>query len=113
VAPVVVYASTLAIGLGLVFFLGTRRTLVTVRGHSMFPTLRDGQIVVSRRRLGAACRIGDIIVFRTPQFVLARGIHSDLLFRIERVVAVAGDPLPVWLQELTRGIRKGLFHLGT
>src|SRR6185437_14520574 len=39
-------------------------TVVTVRGHSMNPTLLDGQRVLAIRR--PRYRVGDVVVFRTP-----------------------------------------------
>jgi signal peptidase I len=73
-------------GLGLV-----RRycTVVTVRGHSMNPTLVNGQrVIVIRRPL---YRVGDVVVFRTPG---AAGTPGDPDHRIKRVIAVGGAPRP-------------------
>ncbi|MEO3802918.1 S26 family signal peptidase [Nonomuraea sp. B1E8] len=61
---------------------------VTVRGHSMAPTLRNGQRLLARR-LRRDPRRDDIIVFRVAD--------DQLPHRIKRVSAIAGDPLPDWL----------------
>ncbi|SHF93148.1 signal peptidase I [Streptoalloteichus hindustanus] len=68
---------------------------VTVRGHSMSPTLHDGQRLVARR-LRRHPRRGDVIVFRVPD--------DELPHRIKRVAAVAGDPLPDWLAPALPGL---------
>ncbi len=71
--------------------LAVRRTwlVVTVRGTSMMPTLRDGQRLIARR--GHRYINGDIIVFRI-------GPPGAAELRIKRVVAVGGDPIPVRLR---------------
>lgn len=64
-------------------------TMVTVRGHSMNPTLTDGQRVVAVRR--SRYRTGDVIVFWTPG---GAGTPDDPDYRIKRVIATAGEPRP-------------------
>jgi signal peptidase I len=69
----------------------TRRwlTVATVHGASMKPTLTDGQRVLARRC--RRYRVDDIIVFRAPQRIAATG---DPTYRVKRIAAIAGDPLP-------------------
>ena len=71
-----------------------RWVIVTVRGHSMEPTLHDGERLVARRsqpaRRGtraAMPAIGDLVVF----------LPDALGYRVKRVVGVAGDVVPPWL----------------
>jgi signal peptidase I len=64
-------------------------TVVTVRGHSMSPTLTDGQRVLAIRR--RRYRAGDVIVFWTPG---GSGTPGDPDYRIKRVVATGGEPRP-------------------
>jgi signal peptidase I len=75
----------------------TRRSwlVVTVRGTSMIPTLRDGQRLIARR--GAGYATGDIVVFRIAEHCTPDGAGVPLL-RIKRVAAVGGEPVPRWLQ---------------
>ena len=64
-------------------------TMVTVRGHSMSPTLLDGQRVLAIRR--RRYRTGDVIVFWTPD---GSGTPDDPDYRIKRVIATGGEPRP-------------------
>jgi signal peptidase I len=64
-------------------------TMVTVRGHSMRPTLADGQRVLAVRH--SRYRTGDVIVFWTPD---ASGTAGDPDYRIKRVIATAGESRP-------------------
>jgi signal peptidase I len=80
-----------AAGLSVAGLLLARRwcTVVTVRGHSMNPTLADGQRVLALRR--PRYRTGDVIVFWTPD---GSGTPGDPDYRIKRVVATGGQPRP-------------------
>ncbi|HEX8768542.1 MAG TPA: S26 family signal peptidase [Jatrophihabitans sp.] len=64
-------------------------TVVTVRGHSMNPTLTDGQRVLAIRH--RRYRTGDVIVFWTPG---GSGTPGDPDYRIKRVVGTGGEPRP-------------------
>ena len=65
-----------------------RWMVVTVRGHSMTPTLHSGErLLVRRWPRGGIPGVGDVIVFLPDE----RGP------RIKRVAAIAGDPVPAWL----------------
>lgn len=64
-------------------------TVATVRGHSMNPTLLDGQRVLAVRR--ARYRTGEVIVFWTPD---GSGVPGDPDYRVKRVVATGGEPRP-------------------
>ncbi|MGI8667364.1 MAG: S26 family signal peptidase [Jatrophihabitans sp.] len=80
-----------AVGLLLAALLLARRccTMVTVRGHSMNPTLSDGQRVLAIRH--PHYRAGQIIVFHTPG---GTGTPGDPDYRVKRVIAVGGEPRP-------------------
>ena len=71
-----------------------RRSLLamTVRGHSMMPTYRDGErlLIMRRRSYGA----GDVIMFRAPGHLCL-----DVEWLVKRAVAVAGDPVPADLAD--------------
>ena len=84
----------LAASLGGTALLLARRwcTMVTVRGHSMSPTLVDGQRVVAIRR--SRYRTGDVVVFWTPD---GSGTPGDPDYRVKRVIATGGDPRPALL----------------
>jgi signal peptidase I len=66
-----------------------RCTVVTVRGHSMNPTLADGQRVLAVRR--PRYRTGDIVVFRVSG---AAGTRGDPHHRVKRVIATGGAARP-------------------
>lgn len=78
-------------GLAVTALLLARRwcTIATVRGHSMNPTLLDGQRVLAVRR--ARYRTGEVIVFWTPD---GSGDPGDPDHRVKRVVATGGEPRP-------------------
>jgi signal peptidase I len=69
-------------------------TLVHVVGQSMMPTYRDGERVLARRLPGEQARSRDIVAFVPPR---GNDHFADLVYRIKRVVAVAGEPSPPWL----------------
>lgn len=64
-------------------------SVVTVRGHSMNPTLFDGQRVFAMRR--QRYRVGDVVVFRIDG---AAGTPGDPAHRVKRVIAIGGAPRP-------------------
>ncbi|HEU5268903.1 MAG TPA: S26 family signal peptidase [Jatrophihabitans sp.] len=80
-----------AAGLAAAGLLLARRycTVVTVRGHSMNPTLVDGQRVFAVRR--TRYRAGDIVVFRVAG---GAGTPGDPHHRVKRVIATGGMPRP-------------------
>ena len=88
---VVVVTAAVLVAAGLVA-ARRRWTVALVRGGSMSPTFADGERVLAERR--RAYRVGEVVVFR-PR--LAYRHPGDPRWRIKRVAAVAGDPLPDWL----------------
>jgi signal peptidase I len=74
----------------LLVLLRRRYVVARVWGHSMSPTFHDGERVVATRR--PHYRVGDVIVFRP------RSAATDVAWRIKRIAAVAGDPVPAWLE---------------
>jgi signal peptidase I len=83
-----------------------RYVVVTVAGHSMMPTLRDGQRLIARRtRRSERLARGQIIVFVPPVLPvpIAERFTSDVVYRVKRIVAIAGDPAPPWLPALVGG----------
>ena len=86
-----------AIALALTVIRG-RLTLIVVRGHSMAPTLIDGQRLLVVRR--GSYRAGDVIMFGVPADLMA-----DVGWLVKRVAAVAGDPVPAdFVQHLGAGL---------
>jgi signal peptidase I len=71
-----------------------RLLLVTVRGHSMVPTLVDRQRLLVRRTRRAPRR-GEVVVFTLRRPGPSRPRDPGCL--VKRVVAVPGDPLPPWV----------------
>ena len=87
-----------------------RFVVVTVRGASMAPTLRDGDRVTVRRTPGARVRRGQIVVlehpdrddgYRAPARLDARERRT---WMIKRCTATAGDPVPAGLPERCRTV---------
>jgi signal peptidase I len=76
--------------------LRRRYVVARVWGHSMSPTFHDGERVVATRR--RHYRVGDVIVFRPRSGKAPDVTASDVVWRIKRIVAVAGDPVPAWLE---------------
>ena len=66
----------------------------------MTPTLNDGDRVIVRRRRNRTCSKGDVIVFRTPKTVMVDEEASlSPPWRVKRVLAIGGDPVPDWMRE--------------
>lgn len=83
-----------ALGVGIALLWGRRRfLLVTVVGHSMAPTYRDGQRLLLRRGRYA---VGDVVMFAAPD---SAGFDVDWL--VKRAVALSGDPVPPDIATLT------------
>jgi signal peptidase I len=89
-----------------------RWLVVTVRGRSMMPTLQDGERVLARRVSEDAIRRGTVVVFR-PHYLEPRG-DSPMVpnWRVKRVAAIAGDPVPPWLIDSAAGSRGVLVPAG-
>ena len=97
-------ASAAVAGALFALLIAVRRTwvLVTVAGHSMTPTFRDGERLLARRlprhasaRASTIAR-GDVVVFRLSAIWIAEHDAADLPYRVKRVAAIAGDALPPW-----------------
>jgi len=84
------FAVVVAVVLVVLVVLRRRYVVARVWGHSMSPTFHDGERVVATRR--RHYRVGDVIVFRP------RAAATDVAWRIKRIAAVAGDPVPAWLE---------------
>ncbi|MFI7672209.1 signal peptidase I [Actinophytocola sp. NPDC049390] len=82
--------------------LGRWLTWVTVRGHSMSPTLHDRQRLLVRK-LRRPPRRGDVVVFAVPDTGSDAG---DPPYRVKRVAAVGGDPVPDWLAGTMPGVAR-------
>ncbi|MBN9685363.1 MULTISPECIES: S26 family signal peptidase [unclassified Corallococcus] len=90
-------AGLLVAGAALTAWARRRWLVITVRGNSMSPTLRDGQQLLARRRAGdGGYARSDVIVFMQPAERLAVMNAEDPPYLIKRVAAVAGDPVPDW-----------------
>jgi len=83
-----------------VTLLGRWLTMVTVRGHSMSPTLHDQQRLLVRRPRRPPRR-GDVVVFTVPGTLAD---ETDPPYRVKRVAAIGGDLVPGWLAETMPGI---------
>jgi signal peptidase I len=83
-------AAAAVLALAVVAMVRRRFTTATVRGTSMTPTFADGARVLAVRRRDY--RPGEVIVFR-----VGRTDGHDLAWRIKRIAAVPGDPVPAWL----------------
>ena len=98
-------AAMFATGVGAALAVDRARrsySIVVVWGNSMAPTFRDGDRVLARRRLRALQR-GDIVVFTVngKDYVEPlRALYPAL--RVKRVVALEGEPAPLWLQKRLR-----------
>ena len=86
-----VVASTTAATAAAIGWLRRRYLIVAVRGDSMLPTLREGDVLLARRRRPGDVRVGDIAVASWPVPVPAEESPPRM---VKRIVAVAGDPVP-------------------
>ncbi|WNG35526.1 S26 family signal peptidase [Archangium minus] len=94
----------LVAGAALVRWARSRWIVVTVQGYSMEPTLRDGQRLIARRLSGSGAGApgyvrSDIVVFLLPRSQIEAMDSAELPYRIKRVAAVPGDPVPDWALE--------------
>ena len=90
-------AGVLLAGGALLLWARHRWLVVTVAGNSMEPTLRDGQRLIARRLRGqTGYARSDIVVFLLPAWQLQELESEELAYRVKRVAAVAGDPVPDW-----------------
>lgn len=106
----VVAATVVGLGAGGAFLLAAY-VVVTIRGRSMEPVLRDGDRVLVRRRHARRLTGGDVIVLRAPAVQVpssgsARhepvgGLH------VKRVAALPGDPMPRWVRADTAYVPDG------
>jgi signal peptidase I len=100
VAAAVAALAALAVSAAIAWLAHRRWLVVVVHGGSMAPTLREGQQLLARR--GRGYLRGDLVVFRAPRPAGdldggPDGAPDDPPYRIKRVAAVAGDPVPPWL----------------
>lgn len=87
---------------GAVYYARRKLILVAVRGDSMAPTLWNGDRVLARRTRTVGR--GDVIVFRVEASdYLYPEVAERAPYRVKRVVALQGDPVPRWLPEPLRG----------
>ncbi|MGP4100133.1 S26 family signal peptidase [Nonomuraea sp. KM90] len=71
--------------------------LVTVAGHSMEPTLRDGDRVLVRRRKVTQLKLADIVVLDPPGTVVEAGAvqrSPSAGLQVKRLVGLPGQPVP-------------------
>lgn len=81
-----------------------RWLVVRVRGNSMLPTLRGGDLLVARRSPPGSVGSGDIVVCRWPDASTMQVMTVDgqpvanpatpTTLLVKRVAAVAGEPVP-------------------
>ncbi|MGL5857958.1 MAG: S26 family signal peptidase [Angustibacter sp.] len=88
-----------ALGAG-VAALRRRWTVVCVVGGSMLPALREGDVLLARRRRPHGARVGDIVVFEPPSTdgrpsgPPAHGPGGRRTWMVKRVAALPGEPVP-------------------
>jgi signal peptidase I len=85
--PVLAAASLTAVLVSAALYLRRRLVVVTVRGASMLPSLRDGDRVLVRRCGPARLRRDAIVVAAQPRAPVT-------VWTIKRVVALPGDAVP-------------------
>jgi signal peptidase I len=98
-------AAAAAAVLAAVAAIRRRLVLATVVGESMAPTLRDGDRVLVVRRPGDRLRRGDVVLLRAPDRAGGQGRaprEPDSGWRIKRIVAGPGDPVPDALRDRVR-----------
>ncbi|MER5851141.1 S26 family signal peptidase [Streptomyces sp. NPDC002012] len=97
-APVLLALSGLLVLVAALLLARGRLVAVTVRGHSMSPTLMPGdRILMLRGRRRAATGRVAVVVAPHPE----HGWHSPTgttpdSWYVKRIVAVAGEPVPHW-----------------
>ena len=92
--PVAILAAILATGL---VVLRRRFSVFRVRGDSMQPTFRPGELLLVRNRPGGRIRVGAVVVFRPPASVTSEPGDfpaADDRRLIKRISALPGDPVP-------------------
>ena len=79
-------AATIAVTAAALAWGRRRYLLVTVVGHSMAPTYRDGQRLLVRR---GRYTVGDVVMFRAPD-----SMRFSISWLVKRAAALPGDPVP-------------------
>lgn len=103
--------AVLTVVLAFAFYIRRRFVIVTVTGTSMTPTLQPGDRLVVCRRSIAELEIGDIVVLRPPRPPYASlptspaSRRSSSGWKVKRVVALPGDPVPQEAYAATGGLR--------
>lgn len=94
IASAAALAFALALGALRLFWVRRNLVLVTVEGHSMTPTLTDGDRVLVRRRELRHVRTGDIVVLRAPTTGPYAALPLGPQWNVKRVAALPGEPVP-------------------
>lgn len=89
--------------IGTVLVVNTHIKIVVINGSSMFPTLRNGEIVLVKSNEDLPTH-GDIVVFRSNQ------VSDNQDFWIKRVIGVAGDVVEINYDANTVTINKKLLE---
>ena len=63
-------------------------TIAVVRGNSMYPTLRDGEILLVNRR-NTIPELGEIVLIKTPD------TYQDSEYIVKRVIATGGETVSI------------------
>ncbi|HEX4815098.1 MAG TPA: S26 family signal peptidase [Nonomuraea sp.] len=82
--------------------------LVTVEGHSMEPTLRNGDRVLVRRREVTRLKLADVVVLDPPATVVTDGAvqrSPTAGLQVKRLVGLPGQPVPPPLRTAVRSDR--------
>ncbi|TDC57498.1 S26 family signal peptidase [Actinomadura sp. KC345] len=98
----------LAVVSALVLLLRRGLLVSRVRGGSMLPAYRDGDVLLAvRRSLFRRLRAGDVVVCRVPEGFHVPGGGDDPLL-VKRVAAVGGEPHPAADEGR---VRDGMVHV--
>lgn len=111
VTPVAIISNVCISTICVLIYIRYNLIMVSVRGTSMAPNLRPGDRILVRRDAIGSLRVGDLVVFRTPEFHAARNsfrdgryLFSETRWSIKRLVALPGDPVPKSIRASTHGI---------
>jgi signal peptidase I len=86
-----------AAGVGALVAVRRRWMVVTVRGTSMLPALRPGDVVLVRRGAPARMAVGDVVVLDPPDGTArptSRRPGPGRTWLVKRIAAGPGEPLP-------------------
>jgi signal peptidase I len=78
-------------------------SVVRVRGGSMRPAFRPGELLLVRNKPGGRIRVGAVVIFRAPDLVPFESPGPRDKWLIKRISALPGDAVPEPAREATGG----------